>query len=308
MTEDKRSAAKPEASFQWPPAVNPGEVVAVAAPASPVSRAQWQAGVRFLEDWGFKVRCGPEVFETRAWGAATDRLYARRFQEIWLDPEVKAIVGVRGGYGSLKILPHLDLAALAVAPKKLMGFSDLTNLLWTLHRGLKLVTFHGPTVAHLGTLSSGARENFYRWLTAPGPQAITYDGLTVLHPGAAAGPLAGGNLTTLCHLVGTPFAPRFKGYLLFLEDHNEALYRLDRMLHHLLLSGVLAGVAGVDLGAFTNCGSREGLTEVLTTALAPLQAPVLLGLPVGHQPDNHTLPLGAWARLDGAAGSLALLG
>ena len=118
----------------------------------------------------------------------------------------------------------------------------------------------------------------------------------------AEGPLAGGNLTTLCHLVGTPFAPQLEGYLLFLEDHNEALYRLDRMLHHLLLAGVLEGVKGVVLGAFTDCGSTEGLLEVFTAALAPLGVPVLAGLPVGHQPDNHTLPLGAWARLDSGAG------
>ena len=128
----------------------------------------------------------------------------------------------------------------------------------------------------------------------------------MLHPGAAEGPLAGGNLTTLCHLVGTPFAPQMRGYLLFLEDHNEALYRLDRMLHHLLLAGVLDGVKGVVLGAFTGCGSHEGLLEVFTTALAPLKVPVLVGLPVGHQPDNHTLPLGAWAALDAAAASLTL--
>ncbi|PIU52418.1 MAG: LD-carboxypeptidase, partial [Deltaproteobacteria bacterium CG07_land_8_20_14_0_80_60_11] len=120
------------------------------------------------------------------------------------------------------------------------------------------------------------------------------------------GPLGGGNLTTLCHLVGTPYAPQMRGYLLFLEDHNEALYRLDRMLHHLLLAGVLDGVKGVVLGGFTHCGSNDGLLEVLTTALAPLKAPVLMGLPVGHQPDNHTLPLGAWARLDSGAASLTL--
>jgi muramoyltetrapeptide carboxypeptidase len=292
--------------FQWPPPVAPGEVVAVAAPASHVSRAPWEAGVQILRDWGFQVRSGPELFQPRAYGVATDKLVARRFEEIWLDPEVKAVMGVRGGYGSLKLLPHLDVAALAAAPKRLVGFSDLTNLLWHLHRRLKLVTFHGPTVAHLPELTAAARENFYQWLTAPGPQAITYPDLTVLHPGAGAGPLAGGNLTTLCHLVGTPYAPSLKGYLLFLEDHNEALYRLDRMLHHLLYARVLDGVQGVVLGGVTNCGSKDGLLEVLTTALAPLKVPVLLGLPVGHQPDNHTLPLGAWARLEAATASLTL--
>jgi muramoyltetrapeptide carboxypeptidase len=296
-----------QSEFHWPPAVKPGEVVAVAAPASHVSRDAWEAGVLILRDWGFKVRGGPEVFEPRAYGVATDKLVARRFEEIWLDPEVKAVVGVRGGYGSLKLLPHLDLAALAAAPKKLVGFSDLTNLLWYLHHRLKLVTFHGPTVAHLPELTPAARENFYGWLTAPGPQPLTYAGLTVLHPGKAAAPLAGGNLTTLCHLVGTPYAPQLDGYLLFLEDYNEALYRLDRMLHHLLFARVLDGVKGVVLGGFTNCGSQEGLLEVLTTALAPLNVPVLAGLPLGHQPDNHTLPLGALAQLDADSASLTLI-
>jgi muramoyltetrapeptide carboxypeptidase len=294
--------------FSWPPPVAPGEVVAVAAPASQVSRPPWEAGMQILRDWGFEVRCGPEVLEPRAYGAATDKRLARRLEEIWLNPEVKAVIGVRGGYGSLKLLPHLNLTVWGRAPKRLVGFSDITNLLWHLHRRLKLVTFHGPNLAQLAELTPAARENFYRWLTAPGPQALTYPNLTVVHPGAGEGPLAGGNLTTLCHLVGTPYAPQMRGYLLFLEDHNEALYRVDRMLHHLLYAGVLDGVRGVVLGGFTNCGSREGLLEVMTTALAPLQVPVLMGLPLGHQPDNHTFPLGVRARLDAASASLTLSG
>ena len=293
--------------FFWPPPVSPGETVAVTAPASTVARAAWEAGVRLLKDWGFKVRFGPELFQARSWDGAADVAAARRFQELWQDPEVKAVLGVRGGYGSLKVLPHLDLAALARAPKRLVGFSDLTNLLWALHRGLKLVTFHGPTVAHLAQLSPGARDNFYRWLTAAGPLPLTYGDLAVLHPGAGEGPLAGGNLTTMCHLTGTPFAPRLRGYLLFLEDHNEALYRVDRMLHHLRLAGALTGVQGVVLGAFTHCAKEEHLSEVAAAALAPLKIPVLARLPVGHQPENHTLPLGARARLDSASRSLTLL-
>jgi muramoyltetrapeptide carboxypeptidase len=284
--------------FYWPPPLCPGEVVAVAAPASHVSRAPWEAGIRMLREWGFVVRSGAEVLKPRSWGVATDQLVARRFEELWLDPEVKAVIGVRGGYGSLKILPHLDLAALKKTPKRLVGFSDLTNLLWDLH---------GPVVAQLPELTIAARENFYMRLTAPAPQRLSYPGLTVVHPGAAVGPLAGGNLTTLCHLVGTPYAPQFDGYLLFLEDHNEPLYRLDRMLHHLLLAGVLDGVAGVVLGSFINCGSADGLLEVCTTALAPLKVPVLADFPAGHQPDNHTLPLGAPAHLDADTAYLTFL-
>lgn len=291
----------------WPPALKPGDVIALAAPASPVSPAAFERGAAVLQEWGFRVKHGPEIFHLRPWGGDTDQRVAARFQELWLDPQVKAILAVRGGYASLKILPYLDLKPLRRHPKILLGFSDITNLLWHCHRRLGLVTFHGPTLAHLGELTPEARDNFYRWLTASGPQPLSYTGLTVLHPGSADGPLAGGNLTTLCHLVGTSFAPRFRDYIIFLEDHNEALYRVDRMVHHLLLAGVLAGVKGVVLGGFTNCGSREGVLEVMAAALAPLQVPVLAGLPLGHQPDNHTLPLGAAARMDSRSASLELL-
>jgi muramoyltetrapeptide carboxypeptidase len=297
----------PPDAYRWPPPALPGETIALAAPASCVARPAWEAGLRVLEGWGFRIKCGPEIFSTRILGPDTDRLLAQRFQELWCDPEVKAVMGVRGGYGSLKLLPHLDLTQLGAAPKRLVGFSDLTNLLWDLHRRLGLVTLHGPTVAQLPDLTEGARQSLFDWLTSPGPRAAVHEGLTVLHPGLATGPLAGGNLTTLCHLLGTPFAPQLEGYLLFLEDHNEAHYRLDRMLHHLMLAGALAGVRGVVLGSFTACGSMEGLLEVFTTALEPLEVPVLAGLPVGHQPDNHTLPLGAWAHLDSRQASLTLL-
>jgi muramoyltetrapeptide carboxypeptidase len=291
----------------WPPPAEPGDVIAVAAPASPVDYALCQSGLRLLEERGYRVRVGPEVFATRAWGRRIDQDLARRFLNIWCDPEVKAVIGARGGYGSLKLLPHLDLTVLQEHPKRLIGFSDLTNLLLHFHHRLNLVTFHGPTVAHLPALTPGARHNFFHWLTAPGPRSFSYQGLTVLHAGVAEGRLAGGNLTTLCHLLGTPYAPRFTGAVLFLEDHNETLYRLDRLLHHLLFAGALEGVKGVVLGGFTGCGAGDRLLEVMGAALEPLQVPVLADLPAGHHPDNHTLPLGAVARLDSRNAGLTFL-
>jgi muramoyltetrapeptide carboxypeptidase len=288
----------------WPPPVKPGEAIAVAAPASPVDCTLCRAGVGILEERGFRVLCGPEVFAARAWGRETDQALAGRFQEIWQNPEVKAVIGARGGYGSLKLLPYFDLVLLKEHPKRLIGFSDLTNLLLHFHHKLGLVTFHGPTVSHLPSLTPRAQESFFHWLTADEPRSFSYRGLTVLHPGVAEGRLAGGNLTTLCHLLGTPYAPRFAGALLFLEDHNEALYRLDRLMHHLLFAGALEGVQGVVLGGFTGCEGGDSLLEVMQVALAPLKVPVLAGLPVGHHPDNHTLPLGAWARLDTHTASL----
>lgn len=279
----------------------------MAAPASPISREAWEAGVRVLEDWGFRVVVTSEVFADRPYGQPIDREAAQRFQDIWENPEIKVVMGVRGGYGSLKILPYLDMDRLARQPKRLVGFSDLTNLLLTLHQRLGLVTFHGPTLAHLAEISPEARESCLWWLGAPGPGQFNLAGLKELHPGTAEGPLLGGNLTTLCHLLGTPYAPRLTGALLFLEDHNEALYRLDRLAHHLLLSGVLEGVAGILLGSFTGGSSQAQAEEVLALAFEHLRVPVAAGLPVGHQPENYTLPLGAPARLDTSVSTLTFL-
>jgi len=288
----------------WPPPLEHGDAVAVAAPASPISREAWEAGVRVLEEWGFRVASTAEVFAVRSWGQDVDRVAARRFQEIWDNPEIKAVIGVRGGYGSLKILPYLDLDRLALQPMRLVGFSDLTNLLLFLHQRLGWVTFHGPTLAHLAESTPAARESWRWWLNTPGPANFTLSGLRALRPGTATGPLLGGNLTTMCHLLGTPYAPQLRGALLFLEDHNEPLYRLDRLAHHLLFSGTLAGVRGILLGAFTGGDPQAQAEEVLALAFEPLGVPVAAGLPVGHQPENHTLPIGALARLDAEAGIL----
>ncbi|MBW1992521.1 MAG: LD-carboxypeptidase [Deltaproteobacteria bacterium] len=291
----------------WPPPLEPGDAIAVVAPASPVDKDLCRLGVELLRQQGFRVLCGPEVHVTRAWGREADRERARYFLEIWRHPEIKGVIGARGGYGSLKLLPHLDLSALREHPKRLVGFSDLTNLLLYLHRHLRVVTFHGPTVAHLPRLAPAARQDLFQWLTAAGPRALSYRGLTVLHPGQARGPLIGGNLTTLCHLLGTPFAPRLAGAVLFLEDHNEAAYRLDRLIHHLLFSGALEGVKGIVLGGFTGADAAGQYLEVMEAALEPLKVPVLAGLPAGHHSDNHTLPLGAAVLLDSETASLTFL-
>jgi muramoyltetrapeptide carboxypeptidase len=291
----------------WPPPAEPGDLVAVAAPASPVDRRLLADGVRLLTEAGYRVQVGPEATQTRPWGEAADRERARAFLAAWDDPQVKAVIGARGGYGSFKTLRHLDPGLLRQRPKRLVGFSDLTALLLFCQAKAGVMAFHGPTVAHLPALTPAAREDFFRWLAASAPEPRTFEGLTVLHAGTAAGPLLGGNLTTLCHLVGTPFMPRLAGAILFLEDHNEAPYRLDRLLHHLLLAGCLEGITGVVLGAFTNSAGDAALAlEVMAQALAPLGVPVLAGLPVGHQPDNFTLPLGALACLDSSPARLIL--
>ncbi|MEJ5329278.1 MAG: LD-carboxypeptidase [Desulfobaccales bacterium] len=291
----------------WPPPALTGDTLAVAAPASPVEPDLLQAGVAFLHGAGYRVKVGQEATTPRPWGREADAARAQALEQAWLDPEIRAILGARGGYGSFKILPYLKAKSLQSRALRLVGFSDLTALLLFAVQRLGVAAFHGPTVAHLPALTPAAREDFFRWLAAPAPEARRFEGLTVLHPGTAAGPLLGGNLTTLCHLVGTPYMPCLRGSVLFLEDHNEAPYRLDRLVTHLLYARALEEVAGVVLGAFTGTGAQPAeVLEVLAQALAPLEVPVLAGLPVGHQPDNFTLPLGLQAVLDGTDGSLSL--
>ena len=193
---------------------------------------------------------------------------------------------------------QLDYKLLAAHPKYLIGFSDITNLLCLFCQHAGIVTFHGPNVAHLGEVSFPATEQFYRMLTSPSAELVSFQDLQVLSPGTAQGPLIGGNLTTLCSLVGTPYALPLAGKVLFVEDHNEAPYRLDRMLQQLRLSGSLTGIKAIILGSFTCCGDTNEVWEIFAALGESLKIPVLAGLPVGHQADNFTLPIGAKVEVD----------
>lgn len=277
----------------WPTPVQPGDLLAVIAPASPVDPGLFAAGAAILETWGFRLSYGPEIFAPRPYRPAADLEAWQFFQQTLLDPEVKGIICARGGYGTLRILEHLDYQLLTSHPKYLIGFSDITNLLCLFSQRAGLVTFHGPTAAHLGEVTSSAREQFYQMLTAPAPDLFSFQNLLALSPGTAVGPLIGGNLTTICSLLGTPYALNLAGQVLFLEDHNEAPYRLDRLLQQLRLSGSLAGLQAMILGSFTCCGDTPQVWEIFAAIGDYLGIPVLAGLPAGHQPDNFTLPLGA---------------
>ena len=282
----------------WPPPLKPGDLLAVVAPASPVDRDLFAAGAGILENWGFRLAHGPEIFASRPYQPAADLEVWQYFRQALMNQEISGIICARGGYGTLRILEHLDLTMLAAHPKYLIGFSDITNLLCLFSQHAGLVTFHGPTVAHLGEITAPARDQYYRMLTSPSADLVSFHDLQVLSPGLARGPLIGGNLTTLCSLVGTPYALPLAGKVLFVEDHNEAPYRLDRMLQQLRLSGSLTGIKAIILGSFTCCGDTTEVWEIFAALGDSLKIPVLAGLPAGHQPDNFTLPIGAKVEVD----------
>jgi muramoyltetrapeptide carboxypeptidase len=290
----------------WPPPLKPGDLLAVVAPASPVAPELFAAGAAILETWGFRLSYGPEIFAPRPYQPAADLQAWQFFRRALIDPEVSGVICARGGYGTLRILEHLDYALLSAHPRYLIGFSDITNLLCLFSQRAGLVTFHGPTVAHLGDLTPPAREQFYRMLTYPVADLVCFHDLQTLSPGVARGPLIGGNLTTLCSLLGTPYALPLAGQVLFLEDHNEAPYRLDRLLQQLRLSGSLTRLKAMILGSFTCCGDIQQVWDIFAALGESLAIPVLAGLPAGHQPDNFTLPLGAAVEVDANTRTVAL--
>jgi muramoyltetrapeptide carboxypeptidase len=295
---------RPTHSTIWPSPLKPGDLLAVVAPASPVDRELFAAGAAILETWGFRLSYGPEIFAPRPFQAEADLEACQFLHQACLDPQVQGIICARGGYGTLRILEHLDFTSLTAHPKYFIGFSDITNLLCLFSQRAGLVTFHGPTVAHLGEVTLPARKQFYRMLIAPATAAASFRDLQVLAPGAAQGPLIGGNLTTICSLLGTPYALSLAEQILFVEDHHEAPYRLDRLLQQLRLSGSLTGLKAMILGSFTCCGDLPEVWEIFAALGKSLDIPVLAGLPAGHQPDNFTLPLGAEVEVDAASGTV----
>jgi muramoyltetrapeptide carboxypeptidase len=224
------------------------------------------------------------------------------------EEEIRGIFCLRGGYGSMRILPFLEPEFLQQHPKVFVGFSDLTALLLHLLLQGRMVTFHGPTLAHedlaRGPESLTARALKRVLLQGKPPEPLRGE---ILREGVAEGPLIGGCLSLLSALTGTPYAPRFSGCIGFFEDTGEPPYRIDRMLLQLRLSGALEGIRGVVLGPFQGEIPPSSLRKTVLDALAPLEVPILLGVPSGHGEINFTLPLGIPVRLDARQGILTFL-
>ncbi len=306
-----------------PPPLRPGDCIAVVAPASSPRREAIERGVSALQDAGFCVKQYRELSQPVGYLSGPDSQRAHELNQAITDPEVDAILAVRGGYGLTRILDEIDYAALARSPKIIAGYSDLTALHAAVRCRTGVITLHAPHAVDWRAPESGGAASIAHFLALAGgdPTACIMQTETG-HPdatppidacrGVAQGPLVGGNLAVLCGLIGSPYDLDATGAILFLEDCNEAPYRIDRMLAQLKLSGKLDAAAGFALGYFTNCGSDERgplttAADVLSDYLAPLGKPVLAGLPVGHALPNLTLPLGAVCEIDADRGRLEVL-
>jgi muramoyltetrapeptide carboxypeptidase len=290
-----------------PSALRPGDTVGIAAPGSPFDQEAFEAGVGVLESMGLNVKIPDSLFKRERYLAGSDAERAAQLMDLFGDQTVRAIFCARGGFGSMRLLPLLHLEKIRRQPKILVGFSDVTALLLTLYEKCGLVTFHGPMVTTLGKGSQRPSSALMAALSGKGSLVLQPSRPVVLHPGQGSGPVIGGNLTTLSHLLGTPFEPVFQGNILFLEDRGEAPYRIDRMLSQLHLGGHFDHVAGVMLGAFEGCGSIEEVYCIIKRVFQNRSVPILAGFDIGHGTGNMPLPLGLQADLDTKEGRLQFL-
>lgn len=296
--------------MRLPPAPRRGARVALVAPAGPLrGQRDLDHAVANVRALGWEPVIGEHALDCAGYFAGSDEARLADFNRAAADESVDMIWCIRGGYGAMRLLDGIDYASLRARPRPLVGFSDITALHAAIGPRAELVTFHGPTAR--GELTDFSRRSLERALAGDDPFR---DGarMRTLFPGRATGRLVGGNLALLTALCGTPYAPRYDGAILVIEDVNEAVYRIDRMLVQLRLAGALGRCAGIVFGAFTAApeeetgGGARRLDDVLAETARALRVPCVSDAPVGHISEQWTLPLGATATLDADAGTLTL--
>ena len=289
-----------------PPKLRPGDKIAVVSPASAFVREEFDKGIAEISRLGFEPVFDESVFAQHGgYLSGEPHVRAQAFLNAWRDPSIRALIAVRGGYGSVHLLPFLDKVDLRRAPKAFIGYSDLTTMLTYLSGKCSIVAFHGPMLdRRLGRGSEGYdRDSFLRALTTSEPLGeVGTAQLETFRRGEAAGPLVGGTLAQLTASLGTPYAfDPPKGHVLFLEDIGERPFRLDRMVTQLRFAGVLDRASAIVLGEFVDCdepGGTLAAKAVLAHLLKDFDGPVVHGFPSGHtRRPLVTLPFGVRARV-----------
>jgi len=275
-----------------------GDTIGIAAPAGPFNLKEFKSGVSVLESMGFKTYCPEGIFNKNGYLAGGDENRAAVLNNLFADSRIKAIICARGGFGSMRILSLLDYDIICKNPKIFAGYSDVSALLSFLYEKCRLVTFHGPMVSTLSEASKRTRLAMFSTLTNRSDFEIKLRKGLSLKTGITSGTLLGGNLATLCHLVGTSCLPSYRGHILFIEERGEALYRIDRMLTQMKLAGCFDGLAGLLLGSFTDCGPAKEIYKVVTGIFDEMDIPVLAGFEGGHGKENITIPFGIKTTLD----------
>lgn len=299
-----------------------GQTVAIVAPASVTYESlQLQLALEALDAMGLKAKVGEHVMDRFGYLAGHDRDRAADINAAFVDPDVDAVFALRGGWGASRLLPFIDFDAIRDNPKIMLGYSDITSLLNAIYAKAGVVSFHGPNLMSRWNEFTyhSMREVLFDAKPARYSNPTDLDGelvarqnrIQTIVPGRAEGPLIGGNLTLMSALLGTPYLPNFDNAILFLEDVGEAIYRVDRMLTQLKLSGHLQKVSGIVFGHFTGVKPNPGLgnfalMDILKQHCESLGVPCYFGAMIGHVDQQSTVPVGGRARMDASTGVLEL--
>ena len=313
------------AERRTPPRLQPGMTLGVVAPSSPVLEpSRVRRGVAALEQLGFRLVFADHALDSRGYLAGQDADRAADLLTMLERDDIDGVICLRGGYGASRVANALQtptarerLQRLAArAPKVFVGFSDITILHALIARELGWVSFYGPVLTSFAQASAYTRAAFERALLATAPFDILPDPddpyRETLVPGTVEGELAGGCLSLIVSLIGTPWELDLRGKVFFFEDVDEEPYGIDRMLSQLIATGQLQRCAGIVIGEHANCkpkgpGNTLGLGQVFADLITPLGIPTLYNLPIGHGAHIATLPIGARARLDATAQTLRVL-
>lgn len=306
-----------------PKKLSKGDVVGLISPSGAVfNNEPTDIAIEALENFGLRVKASKYLRGRYGHLAGTDEQRASEINEMFADDTISGIVCLRGGSGAARILNLLNYSTIKSNPKVFIGYSDITALQLAFYKKAGLISFHGPV--GLSKWSQFSREYFNKLLfnnervtfqNPPKPDDAwvqTQNRIRVINPGTASGKLLGGNLSVLCGLIGSEFLPDFKGSILFVEEVNEALYRVDRLMSQLQLSGILDSISGFIFGQCTNCNPDQGygsltFDEIIDHYIQPLGVPAFSGSMIGHIDDKFTLPIGVKAEMDADLGIFKLL-
>lgn len=308
-----------------PKALKEGDTIGIVSPASAIFETEpYEIAKESFEAMGLKVKFGKNVKNRYGHLAGTDEERAEELNDMFRDSNVKAVIALRGGAGSARILDKLDYEAIRKNPKIFIGYSDITALHLAIFEKTGLVTFHGPvavstwnsfSVSHLKNILFDKEEVLLQNPTDKGDELVqTTNRIRTISPGKAKGRLLGGNLSVLTGIMGSEYFPEdWKGKIIYLEDVGEKIYAVDRMFSQIYLAGIFDQVSGFIFGKCTECdpgGSGYGsltLEEVIDHYIKPLGIPAFSGAMIGHIDDNYTIPNGLEAEIDADAGTIKLL-
>jgi muramoyltetrapeptide carboxypeptidase len=309
-----------------PAALKPGDTVGLISSGSPVNDPFLiQHATERLQALGLKAKLGESVFAREGYLAGTDEKRAADLNAMFADPTVKAIIQLRGGFGSNRILELIDYDVIKKNPKIIMGFSDITTLLLAIYAKTGLITFHGPMMSHpwpafttqyvKAILFEGKAVTFQNAVEKEDDLITISHRIRTIRGGQAEGRILGGNLTVLTSMLGSQYLPNWKGKILFVEEVEEDIYRIDRMLTQLKLTGVLDKISGFIFGQCVDCsygkvGNSYGsltLMQVLEKHIKPLHIPAFYGAMIGHEKSIFTIPEGVRIKMDADKGTIEML-